>query len=282
MNRACGLAARLALLIGLLGCCAAAPPCATDAACVAAGGGTYRFALPPAWNHHDRLKLLMFLHGWRANGSDMIADPAIAGPAARMGFLLVAPDGLDGGWQFGGAPRAGRDDIGFLHAVLADVKRRFPIDDRVVIAAGFSIGGSMVWDLACRSSAGFTAFLPFSGGFWDPMPTSCDSGPVNLRHVHGLADTTMPLAGRAIGARAHQGDILAGMAIWRQTDRCAITPDRRGPEGNLDCQTWSSCAGGHVLQLCLHPGGHTVDAAWLEGGLRWAMAFSATRPPFSR
>jgi polyhydroxybutyrate depolymerase len=247
------------------------PPC--DPCTIA--DGSYRAIAPPGWNGTDRLPVLMFLHGWRANGSDMVSDPAVAGPTAALQFLLIAPDGAGGGWSHVGAPSRGRDDIAFLGAVLADVRARWPIDPRTVVAGGFSIGGSMVWDLACYAADAFTAYLPFSGGFWGPLPEACTAGPVNLRHVHGRADTTVPLAGRTIGGRWRQGDILKGFAVWRAEDRCPVAADRHARDGDLDCDIFSSCGGGRTLQLCLHPRGHTIEPVWLDGGLRWALALSA-------
>ena len=97
------------------------------------------------------------------------------------------------------------------------------------------------------------------------MPEACATGPVNLRHVHGRADTTVPLAGRAIGSHARQGDILKGFAVWRAEDRCKEPPDRRTAEGKLDCEVWSACGTGGALQLCLDPGDHEIQAAWLDG-----------------
>ena len=262
----------IAVLLLLLAPAAhALPPC--DPCTIT--DGSYRAITPPGWNGTDKLPVLLFLHGWRANGSDMVSDPAIAGPAAALHFLLIAPDGVGGGWSFVGAPTHGRDDLGFMRAVLADVRARWPVDDRTVVAGGFSIGGSMVWDLACHAADGFSAFLPFSGGFWEPMPEACTAGPVNLRHVHGRADTTVPLAGRTIGGRWRQGDILKGFSVWRAEDRCPEAADRHTREGELDCDIWSACGTDHTLQLCLHPGDHTIEAAWLEGGLRWALALSA-------
>jgi polyhydroxybutyrate depolymerase len=234
-------------------------------------GGTYRAVPPPQWNGRDRLPLLLFLHGWRASGSDMVSDEKISGPAGELGFLLIAPDGAGGSWSFSGAPSRGRDDIAFLRAVLADVRQRWPIDEANVVAGGFSIGGSMVWELACHAADAFTAFLPFSGGFWEPLPEACAAGPVNLHHVHGRADSTVPLAGRVIGGRWRQGDIVKGFAVWLAEDRCRAEPDHHDREGELDCDLWSSCGSGRELQFCLHPRDHVIDPTWLAEGLRWAL-----------
>lgn len=246
----------------------ACDPCTID-------GGTYRAMAPPQWNGRDRLPVLLFLHGWRASGSDMVSDETITGPATELGFLLIAPDGAGGSWSFAGAPSGGRDDISFLRAVLADVRQRWPIDEANVVAAGFSIGGSMVWELACHGADAFTAFLPFSGGFWEPLPEACPTGPVNLRHVHGRTDATVPLAGRVIGGRWRQGDIVKGFVVWLADDRCRPEPDRHQHDGELDCEVWSTCGSGRSLQLCLHPRDHMIDPAWLEEGLRWALALPA-------
>ncbi|MGE0416301.1 MAG: PHB depolymerase family esterase [Acetobacteraceae bacterium] len=234
-----------------------------------AGGGAYLAVPPPGWNRQSPLGVLMFLHGYRGSAAGITADDAVAPVAAGAGLLLVAPEGRDGTWSHTGSPAHLRDDLAFLHAVATDLRRRFPVDESRVIAAGFSQGASMVWELACHDAAGFTAFLTFSGGFWEPLPDTCPSGPVVLRHVHGRADAVVPLAGRMIRQRFRQGDIFAGMALWRRMDECPDRPDRVTTEQRMLCSEWTTCHSGR-LELCLHPGGHEMEAQWLAEGLAWA------------
>ena len=189
------LRAALALVLLLIAGAAAAQPCDV----CRLPDGQYRTMPPPGWDGKRPLPLLLFLHGWQSSAEATLADADVTGPSGRQGFLLVAPDGLGKSWHFRGNNAGGRDDIAFLRAVLADVETRFPIDRHLVVAGGFSIGASMVWDLACHASSGFSAFLPLSGGFWEPMPDHCTAGPVNLRQTHGMADATFPLSGRPIG-----------------------------------------------------------------------------------
>ena len=186
--------------------------------------------------------------------------------------LLVAPDGLLRSWAHVGSPSQARDEIAFLRGVLADVGRRWPIDRRTVIASGFSQGASMVWDLACYAAGDFTAFLPFSGGFWEPMPTGCTSGPVELRHVHGSDDKTMPLAGRALFGPYRQGDIRKGFARWVAEDRCEGKPVMLKDWADLTCESYGGCGSQRRLQLCTRPGGHQMWAGDVLAGLRWATA----------
>jgi polyhydroxybutyrate depolymerase len=230
--------------------------------------GSYHVQAPPDWDGRARLPVLMFLHRYGEGGVDVLADPAVAGPAQRLGWLLVAPDGANHTWAHEGSPSQLRDDRSFLRAVLADVKRRWPVDPRNVVLAGFSQGSSMVWDMACLAPLGFSAFLPFAGGFWERMPTAC-TAPVNLRHVHGRADTTVPLSGRTVRERWRQADIERGFTIWRETDRCTAPSVHTSDQNGLECDVWS-CRTHRTLELCLHPGGHEMRAEWLEDGLRWA------------
>lgn len=258
----------LALLLAVALPARAAAPCG---ACQAAGG-TYQAVAPPGWDGRSRLRLLVFLHGWMMEGADITDNAGIRAAAGRLGFLLVAPDGLLRSWAHGGSPSQARDDVAFLRGVLADVKARWPIDPRVVVAGGFSQGGSMVWDLACYAAHDFTAFLPLSGGFWEPMPPACASGTVSLRHVHGRDDPVVPMSGRALFGPYRQGDIREGFRRWVAEDRCTGRPVRLAERGGLDCESWGGCAGGRRLQLCLRPGAHTLRAQDVEDGLRWVLA----------
>jgi polyhydroxybutyrate depolymerase len=166
-------------------------------------------------------------------------------------------------------------------AVLKDVERRWPIDMEAVVAGGFSLGGSMTWDLACDRAKNFTAFIPFSGGFWDPLPGACRSGPVALRHTHGLHDHMVPLTGRPImGGKFHQGDILQGLKRWRAEDRCEAEPDQVTEESGLTCSRWTQCERPGEVELCLHDGDHSMIAPWLKAALQWSLtARSAPAQP---
>lgn len=262
----------LALVCGLLGAPAwGAPGGGAPCTSCAAGGGSYEAVAPPGWDGRSRLRLLVFLHGFMMEGADITGDASIREAAGRLGFLLVAPNGLLRSWSHAGSPSQARDDLGFLHAVLEDVKARWPIDGRSVVAAGFSQGASMVWDLACHAAGDYTAFLPFSGGFWEPLPRACGSGPVELRHVHGRDDRTVPLAGRALFGPYRQGDIGRGFGVWLAEDGCRAPPVHLTDWAGLDCESWS-CAGRRRLQLCLRAGGHRMWRGDVLAGLRWAIA----------
>jgi polyhydroxybutyrate depolymerase len=245
--------------------------------------GTYRLAEPPHWDGKRKLPLVLYLHGYREDSAGIMDRADLVDAATDLGALFVVPDGVDKSWSHSNAPSQKRDDIAFLHAVVHDVELRYPVDLARVFATGFSIGGSMVWDLACNGAQGFTAFLPFSGDFWIPYPERCDSGPIDLRHTHADNDHTFPMDGRPLfGGKYHQGNLHQGMAILEATDGCAVDPDKESREGDLDCESWSKCASGKQLALCIHHGDHQIQGNWLKRGIEWALKRTAAKPLFSK
>lgn len=133
----------------------------------------------------------------------------------------------------------------------------------------------MVWSLACLGGGRFAAFVPVAGAFWEPLPGACPSGPANLYHVHGLSDGTVPMAGRAIGTRFRQGDVLKGMALWRDVNACPAEPTRTERDGSLACSIWAGCASGRELRLCLQGDGHEYRPDWVSRG--WAVVDRVAR-----
>ncbi|MCB1541757.1 MAG: prolyl oligopeptidase family serine peptidase [Rhodoblastus sp.] len=262
------------ILAGLasLAAARAASVCDASTPCEVASGRYY--VRPPAgWDGARALPVAVYFHGYRSSAADAMADAALGEALSKAGVLLVAPDGLDGRWTIAGKLSAGRDDIAFVRDVLADLRRRYPIDERRLVATGFSAGGFMVWQIACAAGDLFAAYAPISGAFLDPIPENCPTGPASLRHVHGTADVVVPMSGRWIaGGRVRQSDVDASVARLREIDGCAERPKREERRGELVCRVWpaGACASGREIELCLHGGGHSFEPDWIVDAVNWA------------
>jgi len=230
--------------------------------------GRYYVAQPAARDDAGPRPAVIFFHGYRSGGDRVIGNVGLREAVTGAGYLLVAPDGLEGTWAHVGSPSGRRDELAFLDQVRADLLARWNVDPRRLLVAGFSQGGSMVWDLACYRGGDYTAFAAIAGGFWEPLPASCDGAPVRLWHVHGWADEVVPLEGRPIREVFRQGDIVQGFTLWRRHNGCTMPPDRRSQTVDLSCRGWTACEGGR-LRLCLHDGGHRFEAAWVADAIRW-------------
>jgi polyhydroxybutyrate depolymerase len=278
-TRTLSAAAGAAALFMAVGASPAAFACPGQEPC-RIGEGSYRLRLPAGWDGRSPLPVLVFLHGYRGSADEVAGDTMLLEELDRRGTALLAPQGADAerrgaSWSFPGKAETGRDDIAFVEAVVADAARHIPIDRSRLVASGFSVGGSMVWYVACQGHNVFSAYVPVAGAFWMPEPEDCPAGPQVLRHVHGLADPTVPMKGRAVGGAGRsyrQGDVMHGFATWKTVNGCPSEPSRRQEVAGLSCETWdaSACRSGRPLMLCLHPGEHEIEARWVGEGLDWA------------
>lgn len=160
----------------------------------------------------EKIPLVMMLHG--AGGS-------AAGAARHYGweeksdaqkFAAVFPEAEcifpDKPESFLANPRVWKDgsgrgtfrqhsnDIKYLNAVLDDVMRRLPIDDRRVYITGFSSGASMTWRAAVQMSTRFAAVAPVSGHLWLEKFNFPAGEPVpRVLFVVGDADPLNPING---------------------------------------------------------------------------------------
>jgi polyhydroxybutyrate depolymerase len=277
--RCAGLVAAAALVGTPAAACPGPVPCVTP-------HGEYLLRLPDGWDGRTPLPVLVFMHGYRGSAEDVMADQALARVMTSTGTALVAPQGRDAtgrgrGWSFPGKIDPGRDDIAFIEEVVDDLLGKVPVNRAKLVASGFSLGGSMTWFLACQGQGRFAAYAPVAGAFWEPEPVACPAGPQPLRHIHGLADPTVPMTGRVIdpaGRRLKQGNVLRGIATWRGINGCPEAPSRTVVEDGLTCRTWQAgaCTSGRELVLCLHEGEHEIDARWAGAAMDWAAGLAAT------
>lgn len=233
--------------------------------------GSYRIRLPTKPPASQPLGAAVYFHGWQQSAEDVMADASLAATTERLGIALVALNGEEKTWSFPSSPTHHRDDFAYANAVIDDLVRRFPIDRRRLLGAGFSQGASMIWYLACREPRMFAAFAPMSGAFWQPAPDRCAAPLPVLFHLHGLADKTVPLGGREVTPGIRQDSvrdsftILGGPRILHASEPVRL----KGSEDlHLTCERSARQADGGLLELCLHPGGHFAVAGWVEHAWR--------------
>ncbi len=265
-------------LFGLAVVCAgpAAAGCVSDPAPCKTDDGEYHAVMPDGV---EAPPMVVFLHGAGGDGSRITNNLALMQSLTSRGYAVVAPTGSrtfrEGNgrlWNFF-PDWDGRDEADFLKSVVEDAQTRLGVRADNVLLAGFSAGAFMVTYLACSHPAAFSAYAPVAGGFWRPQPGSC-AGPVNLFQTHGWQDTLVPLEGRFMrDGRFQQGDIMAGLELWRQTNECLDEdPDAFDVTGEFWRRSWA-CDG--ALELALFPGGHSIPKGWTNMVLDW---FEALEP----
>ncbi len=252
------LAAIMTLWAGTAGACGADTDCMI-------GDRSYRIALPDGYDGGP-VGAIVFAHGYGGSAAGTMRNGSFRRLANDLGVALIAAQGVDGDWRIPGTPHdgamSGEAEYAYFDALMDDAGARFGVDPDRTLMIGFSAGGMMTWELACRRSTLFAAFMPMSGTFWDPVPETCDGPPASIIHTHGTADTTVPMSGRAIGS-ARQGDLAAAFEMYGAFGGFETEPTMQTVQ-DMDCRMRTNDAG-QILDLCLFDGGHSfrlASVAW--------------------
>lgn len=247
--------------------------------------GTYNIELPGAAVGGNKLPAMIYFHGAGGTGERSLKNREMVEAFLARGYAVIAPSGLKRpnsrfgpGWSFHPERPVQRDELAFAKAVLADAAGRFNIDRNNVLMSGFSIGGSLVWYLACKDPSLARAYAPVAGAFWRPHDAGTDcAGPVKLLHTHGWRDGTVPLEGRVLGNfRIEQGDVFQGLQILRKVNGCNnYKADKYDTSGAFWKRWWVNCTPGSALQFNLFDGGHGVPKGWAVDAIDWFEALES-------
>jgi polyhydroxybutyrate depolymerase len=231
--------------------------------------GDYRILLPEPARRAASHGAIVYLHGYRGSPDEIMKFDALRQVAEDLGVAVIAPRGLDGEWGLPEVQKAPRDDIAFVRAVVDDAVARFAIDAQRILVTGFSLGASMTWYIACAEGRRYAGYAPIAGAFWEPYVKNCRLPLPEIHHVHGRADRTVPLGGRALSF-ATQGDTYASFELLRELIGCSAPLVGEQVDGELTCAR-QECSGA-AQELCLHDGGHGVEPAWIARA--WGMVFA--------
>ncbi|MGX0876416.1 polyhydroxybutyrate depolymerase [Roseovarius sp. MBR-154] len=236
--------------------------CGPDTDCLI-GDRHYRIALPEGQDQ-DPVGAIIYAHGYRGSAEAVMRNANLRRVVADMGLALIALKSADDDWVIPFSPSHmeadGSVEYRYVEAVIEDASDRFSLDTTRLMAAGFSAGGMMVWNLACTMPERFAGFAAIAGTFWKGPPDSCETPAASLVHIHGRSDPTVPLDGRPI-RETRQGKVSESMNMYERLG--GFSPDGTHSFEDLDCQSRRNPRG-EVLDLCLHPGGHSFRSSYVK------------------
>lgn len=241
------------------------------------GDRIYRIYMPDS--RAEPKGALIYAHGYRGSAKGAMRSQPLKRLADELGVALVATKSASEDWLIPGVPEnpaeTGAKEFEYYDALIDRLESRHLIDRDKLVVAGFSAGGMMVWNLACHRGQSFAGFIPIAGTFWDPVPQSCPSKPVNLIHVHGLKDRIVPLGGRAIKT-TRQGDVPTALKRAAEAGAFGEETDVEGMPTGLACKRREN-AEGKILVFCTHPGKHSMKMLYLR--IAWSMLQDAGAIP---
>jgi len=121
--------------------------------------------------------------------------------------------------------------------------------------------------LACEAADVFRAVASVAGT--DATASCTPSKPISVLHIHAKDDDHVLFNGGAgAGAFRDESKVMSFVSVpetlsrWVQRDHCAMPPQRTLDKAGAYCETYSGCAGGTQVQLCVtDTGGHSWPGA---------------------
>jgi polyhydroxybutyrate depolymerase len=238
------------------------------------------------------LPLVLLLHGFGSEAAAQDAYFKFSELVEPRGFVLALPDGRksSAGRRFWNATDvccafgAGGDDVGYLVAVIEDVRARFSIDAKRIFVVGHSNGGFMAHRLACEHSELIAGIVSVAGATWS-SPSKCQpTSPVSVLQVHGTKDGTIKYSGGARHGGIHPGAELS-VSSWAVKNGCTgarfqsagadldLVSDLAKAE--TERELLDGCPGGIGVELWrIREGSHIpkFNAAWAGAVLDWLLA----------
>lgn len=154
-------------------------------------------------------------------------------------------DSFNAGVCCGEAMEQGVDDVAAALAAVDQVATSIPVDADRLYVTGFPNGGAMTYRMACETDR-FAAFGPVGGG---QVVDCADRAPTSILHIHGAADTTVPIGGDPAGM-GHP-PIEETLAGWRAFQQCE-SPVKSSSGGVR--RSSAACAGNREVGLIVVDG----------------------------
>lgn len=200
--------------------------------------------------------LVIALHGMGSNG-ESFRSRGFDLYAEQHGFIVVYPDGLNGGWS-------SHDDNTFFGHIIEGIKKRYSIDEQNVFMTGHSLGAIQCYESAIVLEGKIHAIAPVSSPMaadtaqltvsLGPQHQVYEAKPVRVLIIHALDDDVIPYDGKILG---NIYSVKQTLEFWKKANDC---PD-----------TWSEYPSGPGFDGRIWRGTHAecVIATRFQGGHAW-------------
>ncbi len=153
--------------------------------------GVFHYGIPEGYVPWRKTPMIVFLHGSGGN----TYFPTISKWTLNRGFIIVCPSSLHLGtlaWSNG-------QHVGYLRALVKEMKQRYCVDPDRIYLWGHSMGGYGTFFLGTRLTDTFAAISPMSGGPSGWSPQALKNTPIYI--WHGAADQQVPPDGSRSAAK---------------------------------------------------------------------------------
>lgn len=181
--------------------------------------------------------LVIALHGMNSSG-EIFRSRGFDLYAEQHGFIVVYPDGLNGGWS-------SHDDNAFFTYIIEGMKRRYNIDERKIFMTGHSLGAIQCYESAIILGNRIRAIAPVSSPMCadtaqltvslGPQHQTYEAKPVRVLIIHSLDDDIIPYDGKLIG---NIYSVKQTLDFWNKVNACPDIWNEYPCGPGLDGRIW--------------------------------------------
>ena len=237
----------------------------------------YSIYVPASYDGNTNFPLVFNLHGGGGNIASHIGIADMRPIADTANFIVVypqaRPDPSDGN-SFNWITKVPGtfDDVPFFSSLIDTIASNYQIDQNRIYACGYSLGGDMSFELACKLNSRIAAIAPVARTMQANPNSFCSPvHPTGVLTILGSNDFTSPYNGITFGGIEYYLSAAATHRYWATHNNCDTTPTMISVSPSVERYTWSTTSGCvYVEELKVIGGGHdwpgsfgnmTIDAS---------------------
>ena len=224
----------------------------------------YSIYVPASYDGTTNFPLLFNLHGGGGTIASHIGIADMSPIADTANFIVVypqaRPDPSDGNSFNWIAKVPGTfDDVTFFSSLIDTIASNYQIDQNRIYACGYSLGGDMSFELACKLNSRIAAIAPVARTMQANPNSFCSPAhPTGVLTILGTDDITSPYNGIIYLGIEYYISAAATHMYWATHNNCdttAVVVNIVSP--SVERYTWSTASGcAYVEELKVIGGGH--------------------------
>ena len=237
----------------------------------------YSIYVPASYDGTTSFPLLFNFHGGGGDIASQIAIADMSTIADTANFIVVYPqarqDPSDGN-SFNWIPKVPGtfDDVPFISSLIDTIAINYEIDQNRIYACGYSLGGDMSFELACKLNSRIAAIAPVARTMQANPDSFCfPEHPTGVLTILGTDDNNSQYNGITYDGVEYYLSAAATHSYWANHNNCDVNPTMSTVSPSVERYTWSTTSGcSYVEELKVIGGGHdwpgsfgnmTIDAS---------------------
>lgn len=223
----------------------------------------YSIYVPASYDGTTSFPLLFNFHGGGGDIASQIAIADMSTIADTANFIVVYPqarqDPSDGN-SFNWIPKVPGtfDDVPFISSLIDTIAINYEIDQNRIYACGYSLGGDMSFELACKLNSRIAAIAPVARTMQANPDSFCfPEHPTGVLTILGTDDNVSQYNGITYAGVEYYLSAAATHNYWANHNNCDVNPTMSTVSPSVERYTWSTTSGcSYVEELKVIGGGH--------------------------